>query len=81
MADTDNPRPQGEGQHGAGPNSEGTVPSIYAAMGVPSLQDQADLGGWLPHGMPVNGDAPSLMTMGTRGSFSPAPDNQDTKDN
>jgi hypothetical protein len=82
MADSDMPStsPQRVGDHAAARLDEvPTFPSKYAASGVPTLQDQADNGGWLPHGMPVNGDTPDLMPMGTRGSFKPTPDNEDTK--
>lgn len=65
-------------KHDAAPNAEAGVPSVYAAMKVPTLQDQADHGGWLPHAKPVHGDDPSLQTIGTRGSFIQAPDD-DTK--
>lgn len=69
---------QPTGNHGASANRDDGMPSVYAAMKVPTLQDQAEHGGWLPHGKPINGDAPSLATMGTRGSFTAATDD-DTK--
>lgn len=62
------------GKHGASVNGEDGVPSVYAEMGVPSLQDQAACGGWLPHAQPLQGPPPDLRTMGTRGGSTPASD-------
>jgi hypothetical protein len=58
---------QARGPHQGAPNSEGTTYTKYQNGRVQSLQDQADNGGWLMHGMPIHGDAPDLETMGTRG--------------
>lgn len=59
-------QPHSVGRHSAEPNSEGSVPTEYMIHGVPTLQDQADNGGWLPHAQPIHTDPPKLQTMGTR---------------
>jgi hypothetical protein len=66
--------PQPVNAHDATANTDATY-SKYCNGRVESLQDQADNGGWLLQGMPINGDAPDLETMGTRGSFKDANDN------
>lgn len=64
------------GSHGAEEfNTDEVQYTKYLNGRVESLQDQADNGGWLAQGMPICGDAPELETMGTRGSFVNADDN------
>lgn len=65
------------GNHDATVNGEDGVPSVYAAMGVPTLQDQADAGGWLPHSHPIHAEPPDLATMGSRGNYKPVADKDD----